>query len=197
MKILVVGAGGLVGATAVAALRDRHEVIEASRSGTVAVDLTVPASVTRMFEQVGVLDAVIACTGSVPFKPLDELTGDDFRAGFEDKVLGQVNLVQLGVGHVRDGGSFTLTSGVLAREPVQSGVVGSMANGALEAFVMAAAAELPRGLRINAVSPTVMEENVADHDLLPGFSKVSSRDLGQAFVKSVEGIQTGRIYELD
>lgn len=197
MKILIVGANGLLGSAAVAALKGRHEVIEASRSSGVSVDLAEPDSIRRMFDQVGTVDAVISCTGSVPFKPLSELMDKDFRAGFEDKVLGQVNLVQLGAEYIADGGSFTLTSGVLAREPILTGAAASLANGALESFVMAAAAELPRGIRINAVSPTVLAEASGYHEFFPGFSQVPADEVGRAYVKSVEGIQTGQVFALD
>lgn len=197
MKILIVGANGLLGSAAASALRQSHEIIEASRSGRVAVDLTEPDSIQRMYDQVGRVDAVISCTGSVPFKPLAELTDKDFRAGFEDKVLGQVNLVQIGVNHLSDGGSFTLTSGILSREPILTGAAASLANGALESFVMAAAAELPRRIRINAISPSVLAEATGYHDYFPGFSQVPAETVGRAYVKSVEGIQTGQIYALD
>lgn len=197
MKILIVGANGLLGSAAASALRDRHQVIEASRSGNVAVDLTEPDSIQRMFDQIGTVDAVISCTGSVPFKPLTDLTDKDFRAGFEDKVLGQVNLVQIGLSHITDGGSFTLTTGVLAREPILTGAAASLANGALESFVMAAAAELPRRIRINAVSPSVLAEATGYHEHFPGFSQVPAETVGRAYVKSVEGIQTGQVYALD
>lgn len=197
MKILIVGANGLLGSAAASALRDRHEVIEASRSGNVAVDLTEPDSIQRMFDEIGTLDAVISCTGSVPFKPLADLTDKDFRAGFEDKVLGQVNLVQIGLSHVSDGGSFTVTTGVLAREPILTGAAASLANGALESFVMAAAAELPRRIRINAVSPSVLAEATGYHEYFPGFQQVPADTVGRAYVKSVEGIQTGQVFALD
>ncbi|MDQ1056438.1 NAD(P)-dependent dehydrogenase (short-subunit alcohol dehydrogenase family) [Arthrobacter globiformis] len=197
MKILIVGANGLLGSAAAAALKGRHEVFEASRSSDISVDLAEPDSIRRMFDQVGTVDAVISCSGSVPFKPLAELTDKDFRSGFEDKVLGQVNLVQLGAEYISDGGSFTLTSGVLAREPILTGAAASLANGALESFVMAAAAELSRGIRINAVSPTVLAEASGYHEFFPGFSQVPAETVGRAYVKSVEGIQTGQVFALD
>lgn len=197
MKVLIVGANGLLGSAAVTALKERHQVIEASRSSDITVDLAEPDSIRRMFEEVGTVDAVISCTGSVPFKPLADLTEKDFRSGIDDKVLGQVNLVQIGADHVSDGGSFTLTSGVLAREPILTGAAASLANGALESFVMAAAAELPRHIRINAVSPTVLAEATGYHEFFPGFSQVPAETVGRAYVKSVEGIQTGQIYALD
>lgn len=196
MKVLVIGASGLLGTAAASALKERHEVIEASRAGDVQVDLSDAASIEAMFERVGKVDAVVACTGAVPFKPLADLSEDDFRDGISDKVLGQVNLVRLGTPYVNDGGSFTLTTGVLAREPINTGVVASLANGALESFVMAAAAELPRGLRINAVSPSVLEEATDYHSYFPGFSRIPAEDVGQAYVKSVDGIQSGRVFSL-
>ncbi|MFF2243775.1 short chain dehydrogenase [Arthrobacter sp. NPDC058130] len=196
MKVLVIGASGRLGTAAATALRERHEVIEASRTGDVRVDLSDAASVGSMFEQVGKVDAVVACTGAVPFKPLSDLSEADFTDGIMDKVVGQVNLVRLGSPYVNDGGSFTLTTGVLAREPIQTGVVASLANGALESFVMAAAAELPRGIRINAVSPSVLEEATGYHSYFPGFARIPADEVGQAYVKSVDGIQTGRIFTL-
>lgn len=196
MKVLVIGASGRLGAAAAEALADRHEVLEASRSGELTVDLTDAGSVENLLQQVGKLDAVVACTGAVPFKPLADLSEEDFKAGFMDKVLGQVNLVRLATPYLNDGGSFTLTTGVLAREPISTGVVASLANGALESFVMATAAELPRGLRINAVSPSVLEEATNYHDYFPGFTKVPAEAVGQAYLKSVEGIQTGRVFSL-
>lgn len=197
MKVLIVGASGMLGSAATAALKERHEVIEASRSGGIRVDLAEPDSIRRMYQEVGTVDAVISCTGSVPFKPLAELTDKDFRAGIDDKVLGQVNLVQIGTEYVSDGGSFTLTSGVLAREPILTGVAASLANGALESFVMASAVELPRHIRINAVSPTVLAEATGHHEFFPGFSQVPAETVGRSYVKSVEGIQTGQVYCLD
>jgi NAD(P)-dependent dehydrogenase (short-subunit alcohol dehydrogenase family) len=196
MKLLIIGANGRLGTAAINALSERHEIIQASRSGEVRVDLTDAASITSMFDEVGSVDGIIACTGVVPFKPLAHLSVNDFRAGVEDKVLGQVNLVQLGTPFLTGGGSFTLTTGVLAREPIRTGAVASLANGALESFVMAAAAELPRGIRINAVSPSVLEDAVSYHSSFPGFTRISTTNVGQAYAKSVEGIQTGQVYAL-
>ena len=109
----------------------------------------------------------------------------------------QLDVVRIGTPYLADGGSITLTTGVLAREPIRTGAASAMANGALEAFVMAAAVELPRGIRINAVSPTVLVEATAYHPSFPGFTQVSAAAVGQAYVKAVEGFQTGQVYALD
>ncbi|WP_420179850.1 short chain dehydrogenase [Paenarthrobacter sp. TA1.8] len=196
MRVLVVGGSGLLGSAAAAALDERHQVIKASRSSKIRVDLAEPKSIESLFRDIGMVDAVISCTGSAPFKPLAELASHDFRAGFEDKVLGQINLVQVGVKYLAKGGSVTLTTGVLAREPILSGAAASLANGALESFVMAAAPELPNGIRINAVSPSVLAEARGYHASFPGFPQIAVSEVGRAYVKSVEGIQSGQVYAL-
>lgn len=197
MKILVIGTG-LVGGAAIAALTERgHEVISASRSSVPSVDATEPNSISALFAEVGSVDAVVAAIGKAPFEPLAELDHGDFVSGLLGKTMAQIDIVQLGTAYVRDGGSFTLTTGVLAREPIVTGAASSAANGALEAFTMAAAVELPRGLRINTVSPTVLVEATGHHAHFPGFTQVSAAAVGQAYVKAVEGFQTGQVYALD
>jgi len=198
VKVLVIGASGLVGGAAADALRaEGCEVLGASRSSELAVDVTDPASIAELFEQVGSIDAVVSGVGSTPFKPLTELTREDFVSGYYGKVQAQVDVVQIGIPYVTDGGSFTLTSGILARAPIVTGVVASLVNGAVEAFVMAAAAVLPRGLRINSVSPTVLAEATSYHSSFPGFPRVPAAAVGQAFVKAVKGVQTGQVLTLD
>ena len=197
MKILVVGATGTVGAAVVSALEARHTIISASRSSEIAVDIRDEQSIIDMYDRVGTVDAVVSAAGGAPFVRLDEATAADFARGFEDKLGGQINLVLHGLPNVSDRGSFTLITGVLAREPISTGSISSTVNGGLESFVTAAAAELPRGLRINAVSPSVIEESLDKYgEYFPGFAAVSARDVANAFVKSVEGIHTGRVYTL-
>jgi NAD(P)-dependent dehydrogenase (short-subunit alcohol dehydrogenase family) len=197
VKILVIGTG-LVGGAAVTALSERgHEVVAASRSSFPAVDATDPDSIAALFAELGTVHAVVAAVGKAPFAPLAELDHADFVKALLAKTMAQIDIVQLGTPHVSDGGSFTLTTGVLAREPIVTGAASSAANGALEAFTMAAAVELPRGIRINTVSPTVLVEAVDHHPSFPGFTQVSAAAVGQAYVKAVEGYQTGQVYALD
>jgi NAD(P)-dependent dehydrogenase (short-subunit alcohol dehydrogenase family) len=197
MKVLLIGARGTVGAAVAAALRDRHDIIEASRSSALSVDLRDEGSIAAMYDQVGSVDAVVCVAGAAPFVALSDATAADFAAGFADKLGGQINLVLHGLSHVTDGGSFTLITGVLAREPVATGAISSTVNGGLEAFVTAAAGELPRGIRINAVSPSVLTESLPKYGAyFPGFTSVSAHDVARSFVKSVDGIHTGRIYPL-
>jgi len=196
MKILVIGASGLIGKGVADELAKKHEVIRASRNGDVQADVNNPNSIKEMYEKVGKLDAVAFAAGKVPFKPLSELTRDDFVTGLTDKAIGQIDLVLKGINYLSDGGSFTLMSGVLAREAILTGSVASAANGAIESFVMAASVELPRGIRINSISPNVLVESPGYHDYFPGFEQVQLADVVRLYVKSIEGPQTGQVYKL-
>ena len=193
MRILLIGASGHVGSAAAAALRPRHDLIEVSRSSEPSVDIADEASIAALLDATGTVDAIVVTAGSVPFRPVEQLTRDDYLAAFTGKVLSQLDVVRLGLPHLSDGGSITLTSGILARDVIATGSAASMANGALEAYVMAAAPELPRGIRLNAVSPSVLAEATAYHDAFAGFVQVSDAEVGSAYLRAVEGIGTGRI----
>ncbi|MFI7744784.1 short chain dehydrogenase [Kocuria rhizosphaericola] len=195
-KVLVVGATGLIGQTVADTLAQEHEVVHSSRNDGERADMSDPASVRALFERVGPVDAVVSCAGAVPFKPLTELAAADYEAAVQEKVLGQVNLVTEGLAHVRDGGSFTLISGVLSREPIATGAAASLANGAVESFVMAAATELPRGIRINVVSPSVLAEAEAYHPFFPGYPQVPAAEVARAYVRSVDGVETGKTFDV-
>lgn len=195
MRILIIGGNGTVGQCAVDALKKKHELVLAGRSsGDLRVDLTDPASIKAMYQKAGKVDAVVACTGHAHFGPLTAMTADQFMVGVNDKLMGQVNLVLQGFDHVNDNGSFTLTSGILDRDPIRMGVNASTVNAALAGFVMAAAIEMPRGIRINVVSPGLLQDSVAKYDgFFPGHDPVSSERVGLGFVKSVEGGITGQV----
>ncbi|MCA3573519.1 MAG: short chain dehydrogenase [Aestuariivirga sp.] len=196
MRILVVGANGTVGQAVARALSARHDIVTAGRSGgDITVDLMQAQSVSAMYQKLGTLDAVVACAGHVHFGPVATMTPEQFRKGLDDKLMGQVNLVLLGMAHVADGGSFTLTSGVLDRDPVRQGANAAAVNGAIGGFVKAAAIEMPRGIRINAVSPGLLEESEKKYEgFFPGHEPVSSARVGLAYVKSVEGALTGQVF---
>lgn len=195
MRILIVGMAGNVGKTAVAELKPRHEVITAGRSsGDVRVDLLDASSISAMYEKLGKLDAVVACAGHAYYGPLATMNEAQFMMGLKDKLMGQVNLVLLGTSHVNDRGSFTLTSGVLDRDPILKGANGATVNAALKGFVTSAAIELERGIRINVVSPGLLQESAKKYEgLFPGHETVSSARVGLAYAKSVEGAITGQV----
>ncbi|MFK0255171.1 short chain dehydrogenase [Streptomyces sp. NPDC090445] len=201
MRILLIGAGGKLGTAVHQSLTARgHEVVTAGRSsGDLRFDVTDPAQITALYDAAGAggqLDAVASAAGSVPFKPVADMTPEDWTAAFRGKVQSQLELVRQGIGRIAPRGSFTLITGVLARSPIVTGSAASMANGAVEAFVRAAAVEIAPQ-RVNAVSPTVVTEALdvyAGH--FPGFAPVDLAEVAQAYVRCIEGVETGRILEL-
>ncbi len=197
MKILIIGARGTIGSAVAAELGQRHEIVAAGRSsGDLRVDIADVASVRGLFDRVGKVGAVACAAGNVHFGPLEAMTPEEFDLGLRDKLMGQVNLVLVGREFVDSGGSFTLISGVLSRDPIRHGSSASMVNGAIESFVRAAAIELPDH-RINAVSPTVLEESMASYGpFFRGFEPVPARRVALAYSKSIEGAQTGQTYRV-
>lgn len=194
MKILLVGASGTLGQAVARQLGQQHQILAAGRSsGELRVDLTDDASVAELFSRTGPVDAVISTAGKLHFGPLQDMTPAQFNTGLQDKLLGQVRLALAAQHHLNAGGSITLTSGIISAQPIRDGVNATSVNAALEGFVRAAALELlPRGLRINVVSPNVLIESMAAYGpYFPGFEAVSAQRAALAFQRAVEGIQSG------
>ena len=196
MKILVIGATGTIGAAIAHALEAQHEVLRASHSHSpLTVDLADQASIKRLYAAVGPVDAVVSAAGQAAFRPLLALSDADYTLGLTNKLMGQINLVRLGVELVRDGGSFTLTSGILSRQPMPGGAAISMVNAGLEGFVRSAALELPRGIRINVVAPGWVTETLLAMKMDPS-SGVPAAHVAKTYLKCVEGASTGQILDV-
>lgn len=185
MKIIVIGATGTIGGAVAEALAADHEVVRASRRGPVRVDLDDPASIGALFPAVGPVDAVVCCAVSGGLAPLDTPSDAHFWRGLDGKLIGQVNLVRRALPHVRDGGSITITSGRFA-EPVPGSSLGHLVNAGLEAFVHAAATEMPRGVRLNAVSPGWVRETLLALGMDPATGTPAAH-VARTYVNAVEG----------
>jgi len=198
MKIIVVGGTGTIGQAVVQELAKRHEVISAGYTdGDMQIDITDKKSIEAMYKSIDRLDAVVATTGNVHFGKLTEMSEEEYYIGLKSKLMGQINLVLLGMRYVNNGGSFTLTSGVLNNDPIVHGSSAAMVNGALDGFVKSASIEMPRNMRINIISPTVVAESMTKYaEYFRGFVPVSSTQVALAYSKSVEGAQTGQIYKV-
>lgn len=198
MKIIIVGATGVLGKAVTTSLKDHHEVVEVGlNNGEVTVDITNLDSIRSMYEEIGAFDALVSTTGVVHFGPLEEITQDQWQLGLNNKLMGQVNLVTEGLKYIRDNGSFTLTAGIISNDPIRFGTSATLVNRALEGFVASAALEMPRGVRINAVSPTILEESVeAFGPYFMGFIPVPASTAALGFVKSVEGLRNGQTFEI-
>ncbi|WP_102346098.1 short chain dehydrogenase [Bacillus sp. Marseille-P3661] len=198
MKILIVGGTGTIGKAVAEKLKLNHEIIIASKSnGDYKVDITSVESIEQMYKDLHNIDAVISTTGAAHFGNFSELTPELNEIAINSKLKGQVNLVLIGQNYINEGGSFTLTSGIMMDDPILKGSSAAMANGAIVSFVKSAAIELKRNIRINTVSPNVLEESMDKYgEFFKGFNPVPANKVANAYVKSVEGAQTGQTYKV-
>ncbi|HDZ8928105.1 TPA: short chain dehydrogenase [Aeromonas dhakensis] len=199
MKIVIVGASGTIGSAVSDLLAKDHQVIRVGHSqGDARVDMRDPASIRGLFAKLGQFDALAVASGSAAFNALTEMTDEEWQLGIQSKLMGQINLTRAAIPHLNDKGSITLISGILSEEPINWGASVTTINGAVEHFVKAAACELPRGLRINVVSPTVLAESMDKYaSFFPGFVPVPAARVAQAYQKSVLGVQTGQVFRVN
>lgn len=194
MKIIIVGASGTMGKHLAAEFEKDHEIIRVgSNSGDIQADITSPESIENLFKQAGAFDALISTAGPTYVGPWKKMNDKEFRKGVDGKMMGQINLVLIGQHYINPKGSFTLITGALTHEPQLNFANASAANGAVEGFVRAAAIELENGIRINAVSPTVIENSPQYFPYFPGDIPVTMKQLEYGFRKSVFGANTGQI----
>lgn len=200
MKIIVIGASGLIGSAVVKELRKfDQEVILASKSkGDIKVDLSDHASIEEMYQKVGPLDAVVSIPGSnVVMESVPNLKKSDFEKSLQIKCLGQIDLVLTGQKYLNDGGSFTLTTGILSHDFIPKACTSAVINNAVEGFVKSASLDLPKNLRLNVVSPNVICEAMDRYgDYFKGYIGVPVKDAALAYVRSVKGIISGQILKV-
>lgn len=195
MRILIVGATGLLGGEIVTLLAVEHEIVTASRKGSdLHVDLSNKPSIESMYRQAGTLDAVICAAGAAKFAPLVSLSDEDFAFSLANKLMGQVNLVRCGAAHVSQGACFTLTSGVLAQQPMEGSAAVSIVNAGVEAFARCAALELRGKARVNVVSPGWVAETLESMGRDPA-QGVPAAVVAQAYKRSLGGSASGEVIE--
>jgi NAD(P)-dependent dehydrogenase (short-subunit alcohol dehydrogenase family) len=195
MKVIVIGATGTIGKAVADALATRgHEVIRASRKSAVRVDIEDAATLSALFAGIKDVDAVVCCAGGAGWGPLANLTDEDFALSLRYKLMGQVNVVRVSRERVKDGGSITVTSGILANKPMPGSAAVSLVNSGLEGFVRAAGLEMQRGVRVNVVSPPWVKETL--HAMKMDESDgLAAADVAKAYVAAVEGRAHGEVLE--
>jgi enoyl-[acyl-carrier-protein] reductase (NADH) len=207
MKILLVGATGVVGRCVFRSLLTSHDVISTSLDPVqgdhqVQLDLSDADALVKTLNNLGPLDAVISAAGRARFGALADarpasLDASVYGLGLQDKLMGQVNLALAAREVLRPGGSITLTSGTTSTEPVLGGAGLSMVNGALESWVRAAATELPLGWRLNVVSPSLVEGTpAASCAAFPGFELVSAQRVALAYERCLFSGITGQVLRI-
>jgi len=195
MKILLIGATGMIGKAVTEELKEHNIIKVGNKGGDYQVDIESQSSIEALFEHVGQVDAIISTTGLIAFAPLDALTDEQYAMTVNNKILGHINLFQVGKKYVSEGGSFTLTSGYVAQNPIPGSAAVSMVNAALDAFVKAAALELQETLRINTVSPRFVKETmeIMGMDSSEG---ISAADTAKAYRHAVESNDTGKAMDV-
>ncbi len=198
MRILIVGGNGTIGKKVSAHFSKKHEVIVAGRSsGDVNVDIADAKSIASLFLGIGKIDAIVCIAGEAKWATFDSMTEDDFFIGLKSKLMGQVNLVRIGQDYLETGGSFTLTTGMLADYPVVMTTSAAMVNGGIHSFVKAAALELKNEHRINVVSSGLVEDAIDKYETyFPGHNPIPMKKVINGYVKSVEGKGTGEIIRM-
>lgn len=193
MKILAIGANGIIGQAVVKQLQQDHQVIAVGHSkGDYRVDIDDKTSIKAMYKKVGKVDAIISMVGKGKMGRFAEIPDQDYQLVLDNKVMGQINLVRLGLDYLNQGGSITLTSGQAANLAMPGTTAIAMGVAAIEAFISKAALELPQGKRINAVSPSMVKETMA----LLGFDNgqgIAAADLATYYQASVEGVLSGQV----
>ena len=195
MKILIIGGTGTIGKKVSVHLAKKHEIVIAGRnSGDVNVDIADSKSIEAMYESIGKVDAIVCIAGEAKWAALDAMTEEDFHIGLKSKLMGQVNLVRIGQKYLNTGGSFTLSTGILADDPVVGTTSPAMVNGGIHSFVKAASLELGNSVRINVVSSGLVEDAVEKYEAyFPGHNAIPMDKVINAYVKSVEGQANGKI----
>lgn len=198
MKILIIGGKGTIGSKVSSYFSKNNEVMIAGRSaGDTQVDIADSESVAALFEHIGALDAIICTAGEAKWAPFDQLSESDFYIGLKSKLMGQVNLVRYGSKVLNPGGSITLTTGILADDPVPMTSSAAMVNGAIHSFVKAVALELGNGIRVNAVSSGLVEDAVEKYkDYFPGHHPIPMDKMLRGYIRSVEGKGNGEIIRI-
>lgn len=193
MRAIVVGATGTIGsAVAEAFSAAGDEVLKASRSGELPVDISKPGSIHEMYSRSGTVDAVVCCAGSGAFAALGELTDEQIQKTIASKLMGQVNLVRFGVSHLSDGGVFILTSGIFSQRPIPGVPALALANGAVESFTRGAALDLPRNQRIGTIAPPVITETARKAGISSEGS-ISAAENAKWYVAFAEGTESGTV----
>lgn len=198
MKILIIGGNGTIGKTVAAHFKENNEVVIAGRnSGDVTVDIADSHSIKEMFEKTGKLDAIICIAGEAKWADFKDLTEEDYYIGLKSKLMGQVNLVRIGKDYLNSNGSITLSTGILADDPVVQTASAAMVNGGIHSFVQAAALELENGIRLNVVSSGMVEDAYEKYrEYFPGHNPIPMKKVINGYVRSVNGKGNGEVIRI-
>lgn len=207
------------GAKVILASRQPQRLATAAQSiGNSAVaiptDVSDFAQVQRLFEQLERVDILVTCAGAAIFGAIDTLPMAEAKSLFEGRFFGQLAAAHYAVPKMPAGSVIIFCSGIAASVGLPNYSAGSALCGAVNSMARSLAVELaPRGIRVNAISPGLIEgtdiqsnlsketkENFADLTK----AKIPLKRAGQAdevadaaFFLATCGYVTGQIIEVD
>ena len=195
MRILIIGGNGTIGNVVTKYFSKDNEVLVAGRnSGDVHLNIADSTSIKKALESVGKLDAIVCIAGEAKWNNFDLLSEEDYYIGLKSKLMGQVNLVRIGRHYLNPNGSITLSTGILADDPVPKTTSAAMVNGGIHSFVQAVALEIENGMRVNAVSLGLVQDAYKKYkDYFPGHVSVSMETVISAYKKSILGSGNGEV----
>jgi len=198
MKILIIGGNGTIGNKVTSHFADKNEIIIGGRTtGDVTVDIANSDSIKSMFDKTGNLDAILCIAGEAKWADFNELTEEDYYIGLKSKLMGQVNVVRIGENYLNPDGSITLSTGILADDPVVGAASAAMVNGGIHSFVQAVALEIENGIRVNVVSLGMVEDSYEKYaEFFPGHNTIPMDRVVNAYVRSVNGRGNGEIIRI-
>lgn len=195
MRILIIGGNGTIGSKVTSYFTQENDLIIASRnSGDIKVDISDSSSIQSMFDEVGIIDAIVCIAGEAKWAEFNDLTEEDYYIGLRSKLMGQVNLVRIGQNYLNIGGSITLSTGILADDPVVKTTSAAMVNGGIHSFVQAVALEIENEIRVNVVSLGMVEDAYDKYkNYFPGHNPIPMSKVVKAYERSIKGKDNGNI----
>ena len=166
-------------------------------SAAFPVDIGAVETIKELFKKSGKVDAIICAAGEAKWNKFSEMSEEDFYIGIRSKLMGQVNLVRLGLNYLNPGGSITLTTGILGDHPVPMTTSAAMVNGAIHSFVKALNQDELNGIRVNVIAAPLVEDSADKYEkFFKGQPIIAMYPLAEAYEKSLLSTESGIIYKL-
>lgn len=195
MRILIIGGSGTIGKCVVNYYNQNNEVIIGGRTNQdIEIDIADSKSIETAFYKTGKLDAIVCIAGEAKWDDFDNLSEEDYYIGIRSKLMGQVNLVRIGRKYLTPGGSITLSTGILADDPVVKTASAALVNGAIHSFVKAANLEIGMDFRLNVVSLGLVQDAYEKYkNYFPGHNPISMEKVLNAYKRAIDGKDRGQI----
>ncbi|MGV3522825.1 MAG: SDR family oxidoreductase [Candidatus Sericytochromatia bacterium] len=157
--VLITGRNAATLEATVAAIGDNVRGLQVDTTDLAALDQLAETVKTEM----GQLDVLFVNAGVASFAPLEAVDEHFFDTQFNTNVKGAYFTLQKLVPLIKDGGAIVLNASVVPHLAFPGSSVYSATKAALRSFAKSVGAEvLPRGIRVNVVSPGPIETPIYD-----------------------------------